>query len=399
MFVYDNASAANGTNYTFAEIAAAFPSDVVSDSSTSRVGYRFKVSLQVGDSGAGTATTTLKDTSATVKFDTGKTLLYRATQTTSWFTEFGTKVGSGNQASGVSGIEITFGAATVLRGQQKWYGSIMRQTAGAVTVNTADDDGSEFVNCLWQSSATGTAPLPFGTSTTRASNIYNLDISHTTSAQVISNWGAVTAERLTISAAAPTAFFQTASPSVKIKDVVLIGTPTLSDVRFTSGAAVLWKFIKPKWSGATKLSATAAITIAADNGLAEAWVWDVKVVDRAGAGVASIPVKLTDALGNVVVNTTTNSDGRVSFGSGIEANAVTVLDHYLTNSVYLTRTRSPFTVKVNTSDLTGYNSNYLSRTYAFNWLGEPTQTYQDVGDIIAIQEPSGNPTAWIEASL
>jgi hypothetical protein len=353
----------------------------------------------VGDTTANAATTTLRDTDVTVKFQNTRTLLYRSTQTTSWFTQFGTKIGTGNQASGVSGCDITLGATTVLRGQQKWYGSMMRQTSGAVTVTpAADDDGSEFVNTLWQSSASGTSPLPMGAGTTRISNIYNVDISHTTTAQVISNWGSVSAERITVAAAAPTAFFQGGAAGVTLKDVVFRGSPTQSDVRFTAVSAVNWKFIRPKWSGnAAKLSASAVFDITADNGLEEARLWDIKVVDRTGAGVASLPVKLTDILGNVIVNTTTDSEGRVSFGSGLEANAVTVLDHYIDDGAYLTRTRSPFTAQINTRDLSGYNGNYLERTYKYDWPGEATGDYEDVGDIVSVEEQDGNPTTWVEA--
>ena len=88
---------------------------------------------------------------------------------------------------------------------------------------------------------------------------------------------------------------------------------------------------------------------------------------------------------------------RVSFGSGLEANAVTVLDHYIDDGAYLTRTRSPFTAQINTRDLSGYNGNYLERTYKYDWPGEATGDYEDVGDIVSVEEQDGNPTVWVEA--
>jgi len=209
----------------------------------------------------------------------------------------------------------------------------------------------------------------------------------------------MSAERITIAAAAPTAFIQGAAAGVQIKDIVFLGTPTQSDVRWTSATALGWKFVRPRWTGGTKLSASSAFTVTADLGLQEMWQWDIKVVDRDGNGVSSVPVKLTDVLGNVVVNTTTNSEGRVSFGSGITSNAICVLDHYISSGSYLTRTRSPFTAKINTRDLTGYNGNYLEREYAFDWIGEATGNYEDVGDIVAIQDQAGTPTPWTEEEL
>ena len=404
--IYDDASSASGSGYTFAEISAAFPSDFVSNG-TNKPSYRAKVSLQVGDSTTGTATTTIVDTTgATVIWDSGKTLKNRATQTTSWHYSFGTKVGSGNESSGVTGTHLVFGAATSLPGTHAHYGCVFQQTTGAMTFSTPTDAVGEMVNCLLQSLSTGTAPINIGTGSARFANVYNVDISHTTAGQVMSNFGALNAERVTVSAAAPSAFIISGGAAVLLKDSNFFGTPSLSDLRWTGTGANGWLLYRPTWTGnAAKFSNVTSGFPALNGAAVEYRGAAVKVVDRTGAGVAGIPIHLEDTLGTVVIDTTTDSAGEVSFGSGIAANMVAVMDHYVSSgTTYAQRHRSPFTMKVNTSDLTGYNSAYLSRTYDFNWPGYDSITtsagqFEDLGDIIAIQDPAGNPTTWTELEI
>lgn len=260
----------------------------------------------------------------------------------------------------------------------------------------------EMINVLLQSSATGNTPINVGAAASKFANLYNVDISHTTTTnQVSTNINSTTAERLTIGGN-PTAFISSGTTGLAFKDIALFGTPTTSDLRWSAAGSVLWKVYRPIWtSNAPKFSA-AINSPSLANATTEYWRYDVKVVDRTGAAISGIPVRLTDVLGNIQVDTTTDSDGQVSFGSGLGANMVAVMDHYVSSgTTYAQRHRSPFTCKVNTSDLTGYNSAYLSRTYAFNWVGYASVTtssgaFEDVGDIVAIQDPAGNPTTWVE---
>lgn len=402
IYIYDDASSASGTGYTFTEISAAFPADFV-DNGTNRRSYRAKVSLQIGDTGVGTATTTLTDTRATVIWDNTKTLLTRATQTGSWYLRLGTKIGTGDQASGVDGCDLTFGAAVTWPRQAYLYGCTMRQTAGAFQQSSLNG-ASEYVNCIFQSSASGTTPMSFGTfGGSEFDNIYNLDISHTTTAQVMSNFYAFSAERVTVACAAPTTFLNTSGISVSIKDLAMFGSPTQSDLRWTSPATARdWVLVRPKWTGnAPKFSAGNSTSHLAGDETYEYWLYDVKCVDGAGAGVSGIPVRLTDTLGNVQVDTTTDTNGRVSFGSGITANAVAVMDHYSVSGVYTQRHRGPFLCEVNLPSQTGYNNNYFSHRYYFDWPGGATVTtssgsFEDVGDVLPMSASASGGSLWVE---
>lgn len=407
IYLYDDTSATNHAAapgpHTWAEIATAFAADFVSNS-TNLASYRSKVTVQIGDTGTGTASTSIVDTNAVVLFDSAKTLAFRATQTSSWALTLGTKLGSGNTASGVNGGFLAFGAATVLRGTVKLYGCILKQTSGAVTWNPGfASSGSEAVNCLFQSSSTGTAPFVFGATTATLANLYNVDLSHTsTTSFTTTNFFVDNAERLTWGGSTPTSLIASGSNSIQIKDVVLFGSPSVSDLRWTGSTAAAWKLIGPKYTGsgiARFTTATSGVPSLA-NATVEYWSWDVKVVDSTGAGVQSIPVKITDTIGNVQVNTTTDSNGAVSFGSGLTLNAMAVVDHYSVGTTYTLRHRSPFFVEINTG--ASANSNYLARRYYFYWPGYETFTttggqFQDVADVVSIQDQPGAPTTWTEA--
>lgn len=403
VYIYDDSDAtgghAAGSPHTFAEIAAAFPGEFAS-LGTNAASYRGLQSLQIGDTGTGTATTTLTDTNSTVIWDNTKTLIWRVTQNTSWNLNLGTKVGSGNTASGKSGSSLTFGAATTLRGNITACGSTFKITSGSLSLAQVLGTTAEFQNCLFQSSVVGVAPFGLNPAIGSVIILYNVDLSHATTSQVLSSFTTTAAERITVCATAPSTFLQTAIGSLSVKDLKLFGSPTTSDIRWTGAGPVNWQLVRPGFTlAAPKFSGTGA-----NPGLAAAtweyWLWDVKVVDGAGASISGVPVKLTDAIGEVQVDTTTGSNGEVSFGSGLTANAVKVMDHYMVaGPTYTQRHRSPFLVEVNTG--AGAILGLPSRRYNFNWPGYESITtssgsFEDVADIVTLGEPSGAPTNWIE---
>jgi hypothetical protein len=410
IFIYDDASSALGTGYRFAEIAAAFPADFI-DAGVVGTGaeYRAKVDLQVGDTGVGTATTTLVDNvNSTVHWDSGKTLKNRNTQTTSWNYKFGTKIGSGNIAAGTNGTSLVFGAATALSGIHAWYGCQMRQSmTGAMTFTTPTDGVGEMVSCLLQSMVSaGTAPINVGTSSARFANIYNTHWSHATAAHISSNFGAVASERVSW-AGSPSRFWSINTGSISPKDAVFIGTPSSADIAWGGTNALAWRLYRPTWSGNAPKFVVVTSGFPPLDGVNETQEFrraTFKIVDRNGVGVGAIPFSLTDQFGTPILTSASNSSGDIVFATGVSAQMIPVMDHYAVGSVYTQRHRSPFTVRVNMQDMAGFNSNYLGRVYKFNWPGYETITtsagqFDDLGEIIPIEEQSGAPTAWVEIAV
>jgi hypothetical protein len=394
-----NHAAAPGP-HTFAEIAAAFPADFTA-LGTNEPSYRGLVSVQIGDSTIGSQTTTLADTNKTVIWDATRTLTNATTNLASWFLNLGTKVGTGNRASGKDGCTLVFGAATTLNENLALYGCTLKSRTGAVTFGGVSGPTREIVDCIIQSAAAGTTPILTGIDP--LTNAYNVDISHVTTAQVCGNFNFTAAERITISAAAPSSFVFAGAPSQSWKDIVFFGSPTQSDLRWSVSGATNWKIIRPTYSnsGNPKFS-SGVITITPANGCQEFWGYNAKVIDRNGLGIANIPVKLTDTLGNVLVDALTDATGQISFGSGITADFVPVVDHYTTAGVYAIRHRSPFLSEINTG--VNRNTNYQSRTFTWFWHGYSTYTttagsFADVNDVVPIEDGSGAGSVWVELTL
>lgn len=406
IFIYDDASSASGLGYTFAEISAAFPVDFVSNG-TNKPSYRARVSLQVGDTGVGASTTTLVDTvESAVDWDSTRTLLYRTTQTSSWFTNLGTKVGSGNQASGHKGTTLRFGAATTIRGTFNCWGGDIRTSTGTITWLLPTGGGGEMVNTLIQSSVAAGNQISFtGSAANSFNNIFNVDVSGSTTGTLVNNWFSLVSDRLSFAGNGARLFSPPSATAVTLKDCLFKGTPTSHDIGWQAATVVSHILVRPIWTNnAPKFGFNGGTGPALGSATLEMWRYDMKVVDGLGAAVVGVPVRLTDNLSNVQVNTVTTSDGRLSFGSGLTENAVTVMDHYSDGVQYVQRHRSPFLAEINLSTMAGYNSNYASRRFFFDWPGKETVTtssgtFEDVGDLINLSEPSGAATNWTECSL
>lgn len=399
----------NGT-FTWADIATADTGGgwgQFTSNGTNVPSYRSRVSVQIGNSANNTSL--VDATGSLVVFDNTRTLTGGGTATARFLT-LGTKIGSGNLATGVNGGMVCFGAATTLGGTVSLYGVTLRQTTGAMTWSTATAGTGEAINAMFQSTASGTAPFNFGSSAVPLGNLYNCDFSHTTGNQIVSNLNAVTAERITIGAAAPSSCFASGADSPRIKDLALFGTPTQSDLRWATAGATSWAIVRPRFTGnATKFSIVSSGNPPL-NGIAETreyWLWGAKVVDGDGNGIAGIPVTLTDNVGVVQVTATTDADGEITYTTQLnpsytDTNFVCVMDHYAVGTTYTQRHRSPFLVEVNTG--ASRNTSYQSHRARFDFAGAGTVTtsagsFEDMFDVIALEPPAGNPTTWVELEL
>lgn len=370
--------------------------------------------MQVGNS---SNTTHLQDTTgSTVVFDNTRSITSGGTNSARFIT-LGTKIGTGNRATGVRGGVVCLGgvvAGTVpLSGTTKLYGATIRQTSGALTWTPASDGTGEAVNVLFQSTASGTAPFNIGATDNRLANLYNCDFSHITTAQVASNINALAAERITVGSAAPTALVSSGAASVCWKDLALFGTPTQSDLRWATSNATMWGLVRPVWSNnAPKFSFPGGqVSPDINSPTVEFWQWNVKVVGAAGEGLEDIPVKLTDSTGLLQVDTLTDANGEVTFqgthpGGDLSTlllnNAVAVADWYISSGAATIRHRSPFLVEVNYGE--NANPGYPARRYYHNWAGKETVTnsagtFADMNDVISLQDPSGAYTNWTECEL
>lgn len=391
IFIYDNASAPDTIAYHFADIATAFPADFIDNGTTPKT-YRSKVNLQVGDTTTGAAATTLQDQDVGVWWDTGKFLLYRSTQTTSWTTNLGVKVGTGNKATGRNGCKLYLGGGTfALRGNAAIYGStIESQGTGLTFVPATSGQNYELIDCIIGNKGTGsTSTISVGTVNVQVSNLYNVDFWGNLSSGslgLITTLAAANAERCSVGINACAYFIRSAQTNLSIKDLLLFGTPSVADMSCTAVQPpnpVAWTLVNIAWSGnAPKFG---NMTQPQGN-IVEYRIGDMKVGDVNGNPLSGKSAKMTDVTGAVAFNTTTDANGRVAFGSGIITNAVPVADHYGSSS-YVTASRGPYLVEV------------AGLRYYAMWPTDVNGNYEDMADLVPTQFASGGPTTWTELNI
>lgn len=365
--------------------------------------YRFLKNLQVGDATTNSAATSLIDTNCTLVFDNTRRLLTRATQPTSWTIEFGTKVGSGSEATGKDGVDIYYHPSTtlasVLRGTVKLYGCTFKKKYVAsnqqLQFPNMTTGASELINCMFD----GFSSYVLGSSGSPIDVMYNVDITGALNGNMITSFFVNTADRITMgnpNLTGASNYLASAAAGLSFKDIRFFGGTGVGALQASPGASN-WIMVRPVWPDGMTLFDISQPDNDPDNGMHEYWLWNVKVVGADGVGVAGVPVKLTDSLGNLQVDEITDSEGRISFGSGLTANAVIVRDHYTIVTTYTTRERSPFLVEINTggSAVIGYPS----RRYYMDWPGITSGRFSDVNDVISLADPSGASTNWTECTL
>lgn len=412
VYIYDDTHADAGGDgaYSFADILAALDilnpgqTDLITLTAGERVMYFFSVSLQVGDTTTNAATTTLSDTNVEVFFETGKSLAYRSTQTTSWFTTFGTKVGTGNVSGAKNGCTIVTasGAAPTLRGTIKCYDSrFVMNGAQALIFSPVSSGGSELVNCSLINTSTGNFTI--GSTPFKFSSLYNVWFSGAPTALLIANIGSDSSNKITLSATSLTTFFGLAVANLTFVNWAFEGTPTAGDFRWGNSGSTNWTVVRPVWSqNGPKFAQVGAGSMAVANGAKEYWQFNVKVVNASGTAIANVPVKVTDTLGNIQVNTTTDANGRISFGSAPTANMCIVMDHYTVTGTYNQRHRGPFLFEYNTGN--SRNTDYQSlRGYA-KWPGQEgvsttAGTFEDLNTVVHLQYAAGGATTWTEREM
>lgn len=406
--IHDNTKAANGTHFNLAEMQVSYPADfrIVGTQGT-RICYEMPLeagsgSLTLGQAASPQATT-WKDSLVSLNTNT-RGITTNASNLSSWTIDWGTKIGSGDEAGGTDGVYLTTGAAliTFFRGNLKLYGCQIWGTGAITVANGAASLTGDVQGCTFGHPA-GNGALTFGSSTFPLDNMYDNTIQYTitTTADALAGIFATKCRKLRITGQTFRSFLgANTAAAFTPREIIFEGTPGTADIRWGGTSATGWYLVQPEWSGnATKFAIATSGNPALANATVEYRTLNVKVVDAGGDGIANIPVTLTDTIDNLQVNTTTDAYGRISFGSGQLLNAVSVMDHYAVTTVYTQRHRSPFLMEVNTGN--SRNTDYQSRRARFNWPGYEGVTtsagsFEDVNTIVELQSASGLPTTWVE---
>lgn len=409
IIVHDNTKSANGTSFNLAEMQLSYPADIlVVGTQGTRICYEISnknsqaLALNIGQVASPQATT-WKDSLVNLNTN-ASTVATSASNLSSWTIDWGTKVGSGDEAGGTDGVYLTSGATltTLFRGNIKLYGCQI-WGSGAITVaNGAASLTGDVQGCTFGHPA-GASSLTFGSATFPLANMYDNTIQYTatTANDIVLGMFATKCKKLRITGQTFRSFLgANTAAAFSPREIIFEGTPGTADIRWGGTSATGWYLVQPEWSGnATKFAIVTSGNPAIANATIEYRLFNVKVVNASGSAIENIPVKVTDTLGNVLVNTVTDSSGRVSFGSGQTLNAVPVMDHYAVTTVYTQRHRGPFLFEYNTGN--SKNTDYQSLRGYSKWPGHEGITtsagsFEDLNTVVHLQTAAGAATGWIE---
>ena len=405
--MHDNTKSASAAAFNAAELFYGFPHTFRKVATQgSRIAYEnftptgTPANITIGQTSS-PQTTTWRDTNVNINMNTGN-LATAATSLSSWHIEWGTKIGSGDEAGGTDGVVLnTAQSVLTMRGHLKLYGCVIQcQNAASIANGAASLDG-DIQGCTLMGPA-----FTLGSSTFPLANLYDTTIqsTSTTSTDILKLFFATKSKKVRMACQTFRSFLgANTTAAFKPREIIFKGTPATADVRWGGAGVTGWYLVQPEWSGnAAKFAIVASGNPSLANATLEYRTFNVKVVSSTGTAFASIPVKLTDLQGNLVVDTTTDSNGRISFGSGQLANAVIVMDHYAVTTVYTQRHRSPFLLEVNTGN--SRDTTHQSLRTKFYWPGYEGITtsagsFEDINMIVPLETATGLATSWIEASM
>ena len=373
------------------------------DSGSGHPTYRVLKTIFPGYSGAGVQTTnplSIVDGNCVLTFDAGKFINTRTTNLGNLTWTLGTKIGSGDEAGAADGVDFFFkNAGPNIRGIYKLYGCRFKQapatTGQIVFIPSATADGSEFIGCQFE----GFSNFVCGASGAYHGNTFDSRIvSGNQTTQLVTAHFKSNSKRVSlVSRGLAGRYLVQATSNLFFKDYLFLGTVLTTVVNSSSGQN--WLMYRPTWpQGITRFAGGAGNPIAQ-----EFWGLGVKLFWPSGLPAAGVPVKLTDFFNLVQVDTVTNANGEISFGSGAGLNMARVVDHIGTPSYYI-RHRSPMTLEINKG--VGRVDGYKSITEVFRWAGYEGFTFssgqfQDM--YLAYQLVEGNdpppPTNWEELEV
>ena len=308
------------------------------DLATSHQSYRGVASIQIGDGGS--AVTSLQDTNASIIFDASRSLATSAASGVSGRTlRLGSKiVGANGKPTGRDGCKVVQQASGTLRGIVQLYATHIRQQVGTFAIQPgASGLACEIVDCILE--ALGGVAL--GVTGQELALIYNLDITllGTLTSHAITQWNVLNAERVTVMGNTP--YLISTAGSVRVRDLVMGGTPTISDLHKTGSTE--WDLVEPFFTAA-------APQVDLGTGFVNQW-WRflphvVDIIDR--SNVANCPVRLLDVNGAELLPTTyTSSQGLITYGGTDPITKDTVKVRRGTGSPFVWTEFSPVTARFN----------------------------------------------------
>lgn len=221
----------------------------------------------------------------------------------------GTKIGTGKKASGCRGGSIHGGTTQLrLNAVLSLYGCFL-DSAGSIAINNTSGQTVDIAGCTFDAVGSYVLGANPGTFT-----VYNTTFNSTTNGTFCTSCAVSDSYNMVWAAAAPSAFFLSASPNRSFRRAILSGAVTQGDIRLNNGARD-YQAVDLTWSdtpGKPRLISNAP----APDVMFDYHTFDCKVVDSDGNALSGIPVYMENSVDGAVLDDVTEADGNVVFTNG-----------------------------------------------------------------------------------
>jgi hypothetical protein len=302
--------------------------------------YLFHVDVQNGD-GIGSAVTTFRATRCQFEFADGKKYKVSGTGRANRHFHAGSlQENAPADPTGYDGVDAVFGASTVIEGNHRVYGSRLVAAMGSMDLRRegsaqVGDVVASMIETLEQSAS---GQIKFGTNSQDTARVFDTKLNilgHRGGG--ISLFNVADARKLKTGGIANVPF-GSATPYLRLRDVVISGTPATADILAPSQGCdlidITWSRQAPQTIG----------TIAQQSHWA---TWLPTIVDIAGTPESGRLVELKDVFGAVVVSAGTDARGQITYSTG----SPTTIGDPIPDAVIVKKTstveQGPFTVYVN----------------------------------------------------
>lgn len=369
--IHKNSLMYNATSWDMAELSYSFPNQFLRVGSTaSRQVYArtaFTSGWTIG-SASSPETTTWVEKNAIIF---GAPPTYVNSNHSNWRTEWGTKIGSGDDAAGFEGVRFVADAAITIRGHMKLYDYEFDSTGTIQLLPGAAALDGDLIDGAFTHQVSAAGALTIGSSAFPIANLYGYEIRYkqgTTNDAVASIFATVNKKVKAACVSTRAWFAANAANAFRMQDVEFHGVPSGAFVRWGGSLATGWRFFKVKWrDGSTKFQVVTSNQPGLSGASIEGSFLRLVLIDELGAALSGKRVKLTDSLSNVLVDALTDVDGRIAFAFEEFVNGVPLIDHYAVGTSPTRRHRSPVKLEINPVGDPSYDAALASHTVLDLW--------------------------------
>ena len=229
-----------------------------------------------------------------------------------------------------------------------WGSEIYSDAGGTLQIQFVNPGVSEIAGCIFRSNGA----YIIGNDTVPALDVYNSTFGSLTTGHIVQTMSVRDSDNFVIAGLTPSSFIQATSVSLIFRGGILIGAPTVSDIRWAGALPQNWRMVDVLFSdtpGIPRFTNVVAGTPTLANATQHYVTYNTKVGNKNGFPLANVPIRLESDIEGLLADTRTFGDGDIGFANtttGID-NTIRVRDSYISSGSTLAVRDRIFTVTVN----------------------------------------------------